>query len=66
MIVLQCNPTPYIKFLFQFFMDTAKLPKFKWNELSELNSGHTENEWGAQKKKSNPITFVSYTVSWDI
>jgi hypothetical protein len=46
-------------------MDTAKLPKFKWGELSELNSSHTENEWGLQKKKSAPVTFVSYTVSWD-
>jgi len=32
-------------------METANLPKFKWGELSELNSGHTENEWGLQKKK---------------
>jgi len=46
-------------------METAKLPKFKWDELSELNSGHTENEWGLQKKKSTPRTFVSYTVSWN-
>jgi hypothetical protein len=46
-------------------METAKLPKFKWGELSEQNSGHTENEWGLQKKKSNLIPFVSYTVSWD-
>lgn len=47
-------------------MKTAKLPKFKWNELSELNSGHTQNEWGIQKKKSTSMTFVSYTVSWDV
>ena len=46
-------------------MDTAKLPKFKWGELSELNSGHTENEWGLQKKKSTLVTILSYTVSWD-
>jgi len=46
-------------------METTKLPKFKWGELSELNSGHTENEWGLQQKKSAPRTFVSYTVSWD-
>jgi hypothetical protein len=39
-------------------MDTAKLPKFKWGELSELNSGHTENEWGLQKKKSTPVTVI--------
>ena len=47
-------------------METAKLPKFKWHELSEQNSGHTKNEWGMQKKKSAHIPFVSYTVSWDV
>ena len=31
-------------------MDTAKLPKFKWDELFELNSGHTENEWDYKRK----------------
>lgn len=46
-------------------MDTVKLPKFNWSELSELNSGHTPDEWGIQKKKSMPKTFISYTVSWD-
>jgi len=46
-------------------METAKLPKFKWTELSEHNSGHTQNEWGIRKRKSDPITLVSYTVSWD-
>ncbi len=46
-------------------MEPAKLSKFNWNEISELNSGHTENEWGMQKKKSIPRMFVSYTVSWD-
>ena len=46
-------------------METAKLPKFKWGEISNLNSGHTQNEWGLEKKKSGPKTFVTYTVSWD-
>ena len=46
-------------------MKTVELPKFKWGEVSDRNSGHTENEWGLQKKKSMPIIFVSYTVSWD-
>ena len=46
-------------------MESAKLPKFNWDELSEFNSGHTENEWGMKKKKSIPRTFVFYTVSWD-
>jgi hypothetical protein len=47
-------------------METAKLPKFKWDELSEQNSGHTENEWGLQKKEPHIVTLVSYTVSWDV
>ena len=46
-------------------METVHLPKFKWGELSELNSGHTVDEWGVQKKKHISRTFVSYTVSWD-
>ncbi|HJJ23215.1 MAG TPA: hypothetical protein OQH54_05835 [Nitrosopumilus sp.] len=46
-------------------MKTAKLSKFKWGDLSELNSGHTPEEWGIQKKRSIPRTFVSYTVVWD-
>jgi hypothetical protein len=44
-------------------MDTAKLPKFKWGELSELNSGHIENEWGLQKKKSTSVSVTRYTIS---
>ncbi len=47
-------------------METEKLPKFKWEETSEHNSGHTSDEWGIQKKKSAPRTFVSYTVLWDV
>ena len=46
-------------------MESAKLPKFKWDELSEFNSGHTENEWGKKTKKSDPMIFVSYTISWN-
>ncbi len=47
-------------------MKTAKLPKFNWDDISELNSGHTPEEWGTAKKKSLPRTFVAYTVSWDV
>ncbi|MCV0430137.1 hypothetical protein [Nitrosopumilus sp.] len=47
-------------------METAKLPKFNWGELSDQNSGHTQNEWGTKKKQSAPKSFVSYTVSWDV
>jgi len=45
-------------------METANLPKFKWDEVSELNSGHTVDEWGSQKKHA-PKTMITYTVSWD-
>ncbi|MFQ5781553.1 MAG: hypothetical protein ACE5GR_00690 [Nitrosopumilus sp.] len=45
-------------------MESAKLPKFKWNEISELNSGHTPDEWGIQMKKTSLRTFVAYTISW--
>jgi len=35
-------------------METAKTPKFKWGEISELNSGHNPNEWGnGTKSKTN-------------
>ena len=46
-------------------MKTPNLPKFHWDELSELNSGHTPDEWGIKKQKSIPRVFVAYTVSWD-
>ncbi|MGY5151654.1 MAG: hypothetical protein ACW9XA_05240 [Candidatus Nitrosopumilus sp. bin_6a] len=46
-------------------METAKIPKFKWSELPDLNFSHTPNEWGMKKRKSNQFTLVSYTVSWD-
>jgi len=47
-------------------METAKLPKFKWDKTFEHNSGHAPSEWGFPKKKSGPKIFVSYTVSWDV
>ena len=43
-------------------MESAKIPKFKQFELSDLNSAHTPNEWRDAKKK---IKLVSYAVSWD-
>ncbi len=33
-------------------METAKIPKFKWGEISELNSGHTPDEWGRPKNQN--------------
>jgi len=42
------------------------VPKFKWGEISELNSGHTANEWGmAQKAKPKQNTIVAYDISWN-
>ena len=46
-------------------METAKLPKFNWNEVSELNSGHTSSEWGIPVRKSIIKNLVSYKVSWE-
>ena len=46
-------------------MKTAKIPKFRWGEISELNSGHTQNEWGMEEKESVPRTIVAYTVAWE-
>jgi hypothetical protein len=48
-------------------METAKVPKFKWGEISELNSGHTPNEWGMTKKaKPKQNTVIAYDISWNI
>ena len=39
-------------------METAKTFKFNWGEVSELNSGHTPEEWGIinkPKSKQNKV-----------
>ena len=46
-------------------METVKVPKFKWNEISELNSGHTPNEWGMPQKKPKQNTIVAYDILWN-
>jgi len=47
-------------------METAKIPKFKWGEISEYNSGHTPNEWGMEQKiKPKKRVVVAYDVSWN-
>ena len=46
-------------------METIKLPKFNWGQVSELNSGHTSEEWGKSTKNLLPKTFVAYSVCWD-
>lgn len=46
-------------------METAKVPKFKWGEISELNSGHTPNEWGMeQKAKPKQNRIIAYGILW--
>ncbi len=50
----------------QQIMETAKVSKFKWGEISELNSGHTSNEWGMeQKAKPKQTTIIAYDISWN-
>ena len=47
-------------------METAKTSKFKWGEISELNSGHTPNEWGmVQKAKPRQTRIIAYDVLWN-
>lgn len=45
-------------------MKTAKVDKFNWSKTSDVNLGHTSNEWGIRKKKSNVI--ISYDVKWNV
>ena len=47
-------------------METAKIPKFNWGEISDLNSGHTLDEWGVVTKKVKPRQnrIVAYDVVW--
>jgi len=46
-------------------METANTSKFKWGEISELNSGHTPDEWGITKKpKQNKI--IAYDLVWNV
>ncbi|MFY9301415.1 MAG: hypothetical protein WAO91_09530 [Candidatus Nitrosotenuis sp.] len=44
-------------------MVETQFPKFRWGEISELNAGHTQNEWG--KAKPSPKKVIAYTVVWD-
>lgn len=51
-----------------FCMETVNLPKFKWNELSDLNSGHTVDEWGKpiSNNKDKPHVIFAYKMKWDL
>ncbi len=42
-------------------MVETQFPKFRWGTISELNAGHTQNEWGSKSTKR----LVAYTVVWD-
>ena len=47
-------------------MYTAKPSKFNWDEISELNSGHTPDEWGiSNKPKSKQNTIVDSEDFWN-
>lgn len=46
-------------------METARLPKFNWDEISELNLGHTSSEWGIPARKSISKTLVTYKMFWE-
>jgi hypothetical protein len=39
-------------------METAKPFKFNWDEVSELNSGHTSEEWGISNKPKSKQNMV--------
>jgi hypothetical protein len=44
-------------------MVETQFPKFKWETVSEQNSGHTKDEWGI--KKEMPKTIVAYSLVWE-
>lgn len=43
-------------------MVETQFPKFRWDTISEQNSGHTKDEWGS---KQAPKKVITYTVIWD-
>jgi hypothetical protein len=52
--------------LITIIMETARVPPFKWGEISEHNSGHTPNEWGMEQKiKPKKRIIIAYDVSWN-
>jgi len=47
-------------------METVKLPKSNWGKLSELNSGHTPEEWGiTDKPKSKQNMVINSEDFWN-
>ena len=43
-------------------MDKVKIPKFDWDRLDDGNAGHTENEWGKQRKPKKIHFIEAYTI----
>ncbi len=62
---LQCTPTTYLQTTIPVGMVDTQFPKFKWETLSEQNSGHTKDEWGAKEQKPKTRKIIAYTVAWD-
>jgi len=46
-------------------MVDTQFPKFKWETLSEQNSGHTKDEWGIKAQKPKTTKIIAYTVVWN-
>jgi len=46
-------------------MIETQFPKFKWEMVSEQNSGHTKDEWGTKEQKPKTRKIIAYTVTWD-
>ena len=47
-------------------MKTARMPKFDWKRLDELNSGHTKDEWGKQIHIPKVRIIEAYDLKWNI
>jgi len=43
-------------------VDKVKVPKFDWDRLDDGNVGHTENEWGIQKRKPKIHIIEAYAI----
>ncbi len=62
---MQCTLTAYLQTLAPISMIDTQFPKFKWEELSEQNSGHTKDEWGIKKQRPKTRKIITYAVIWD-
>ena len=46
-------------------METTKTSKFNWGEVSELNSGHTPEEWGMPNKLKSKQGIIDSEDFWN-